>query len=371
MPRYAIYDPYANRFIRYGEYKITKRSWLGGNRWRFFFKGLQQNLNGMECYVWHTFHFRPAILIEEAEQVTLQDVTIHSQPGMGIVGHRSRDLFISGLRVVPSPGTHLSTNTDATHFTSCKGTVRIENSVFEGQGDDSVNIHTYYHTITEANGCVCRTRLEAPDLTHTQTADHPDTGDLLELTDLRTLRCVDIFRVLAYRMHGLWECELQLDKPLPENCAGFAFANATQTARLVFNGNFCRNHIARSVLVKVKEALIENNTFVDVTGTAVYIAAESWWFEGLCTTERTVIRNNRILHCGRADGSGRRCSSGGICVTVDAESPDFPTHAHVEITDNLIDCPEAPHGVYVSNTRETVIARNQVVSRNEPLVLTP
>jgi len=369
MPRLALYDPYASRFVGYGEYRIIRREWLGENRWRFSFEGMRFNPAGMECYVWHAFHFRPAIRIEESQNICLRDVTIHSQPGMGVVAHHSSDLLLNGMQVVPSAGVHMSTNTDATHFTSCKGTVRIENSVFDGQGDDSVNIHTYYHTIREADGCSCIVELEAPDGTHTQSPDVPDAGDLLELTDLNTLACTDTYRVLAAEQIDHRTSRLLLDQPLPDNCLGFAFANASRNARFEFCNNLCRNHIARSVLVKVKNALIENNTIMDATGTGIYVAAEAEWREGLCTTQNIVIRRNRIVNCGRASGSGRKNGSGGICVTVDAENAIAPTHASVIICDNIIDCPEAPYGIYVSNTTKFVLERNDVNALQEPAIL--
>ena len=370
MPRYALYDAYANRLVHYDEYRMVGREYLGENRFRVFVEGMHFDAVGMDFTVWHTFHYRPAILIENAVNTVLENVTINSQPGMGIVAHRSRDIYIDGLRVVPSVGAHLSTNTDATHFTSCKGTVRIENSVFDGQGDDSVNIHTYYHMVERTGEKTCTIRLLSPTKTHSQTADYPDEGDVLELTDMNSLSIVKTYRVKSRKMgKTLWESELVLDEPLPQDCTGMAFANATQSARLEFVNNFCRSHLARSILVKTKQALIEGNTIMDVVGTGIYVAAEAWWHEGICTTEDVVIRRNRVLHCGRTDNGARKRSSGGICVTIDAPQPGQATHRYVVIEDNDIDCPDAPHGIYVSNCQSAVVDRNRVVSAGESIVI--
>ena len=43
MPRLALYDPYASRFVGCGEYRIIRREWLGGNCWRFSFEGMRFN----------------------------------------------------------------------------------------------------------------------------------------------------------------------------------------------------------------------------------------------------------------------------------------------------------------------------------------
>lgn len=370
MPRYMLYDPYASRCVHYGEWTLTNRKYLGDNCWKFIFKGVSWALKGLELYVWHTFHFRPAILIEGAEDVTLDDVTIHSQPGMGVVAHRSANIHIDRMRVVPSAGSHMSTNTDAVHITSCRGLVRIENSVFDGQGDDSLNIHTYYHSIEGTDGCRCTTVLRAPTGTHSQTADYPEIGDVLELTDMRSLRCIDTYRVISCtRADDPWRSALVLDKPLPECTEGLALANASQLPRLEYIGNYCRSHLARSVLVKIKNARVEGNTIMNVTGTGVYVAAEAWWYEGLCTTEDIVIRRNRIADCGRDPQGARQRDCGGICVTIDAQDPSFATHKSVVIEDNIIDCPDAPHGIYVSNTENLTLLRNQVIAADEPIVI--
>lgn len=372
MPRRLVHDPYASRCAHYGEWSITKREFLGDNCWLFHFKGVDWEPVGLELYIWHTFHSRPGILIENANNTVLEDVTILSQPGMGVVAHRSTDIRISGMRVVPAPGSHMSTNTDAVHISSCKGLVRIENSVFDGQGDDSLNIHTYYHSIEKADGCSCSTVLKAPTGTHSQTADYPDAGDVLELTDMASLSCIDSYRVISCtRTDDPWRSELVLDKPLPAEHENLTLVNATQMPRLEYIGNYCRSHLGRSVLVKIKDALIEGNTIMDVTGTGVYVAAEAWWYEGLCTTESITVRRNRIINCGRDPHGARQRSCGGVCVTIDAKAPTAPTHKNVTIEDNLIDCPDAPHGVYVSNTANLTMNRNRVIAAYEPVVVEP
>ncbi|MBR5868290.1 MAG: hypothetical protein IKZ21_02485, partial [Clostridia bacterium] len=134
---------------------------------------------GMTFYTLHAFHSRPAILIEQAKNTRLEDVTIHSQPGMGIVGNRSENIWISRLSVIPSAGHHYAVNTDATHFTSITGLLRLEYSNFDGQGDDFINVHNYYHTITPVDDTSCFLHTDAKDGTHAQTLDYPDVGDIL------------------------------------------------------------------------------------------------------------------------------------------------------------------------------------------------
>ena len=117
LTRMTIWNKEKNRMYPNPIY-FPKRELLGGNRVRFHHK-IPAELLGADAGVLHSFHFRPAILIHRSVQTELEDVTIHSQAGMGIVGFDSKDILIKRLAVVPAPGYYISTNTDATHFACC------------------------------------------------------------------------------------------------------------------------------------------------------------------------------------------------------------------------------------------------------------
>ena len=135
-----------------------------------------------------SFHTRPAILLEYARNIRLTDISIHAHPGIGVIGNRCENVTITGLSVVPSEGYHISVNTDATHFTSIKGFHRLENCTCIGQGDDFINVHTYYHRIARREGDAAYLPQEStPDGTITQSLDYPDPEDIMELVSKDTL----------------------------------------------------------------------------------------------------------------------------------------------------------------------------------------
>ncbi len=321
--------------------------------------------DGMEFTCIHTYHARPAILIENAKRITLTDVTIHSQPGMGIVGNRSEDVILKRLRVVPSVGTRWSTNTDATHFTSMKGLLRFENCKFEGQGDDFTNVHGYYQeAVKRESDTVVWLREKTPDGTHAQSLDYPDPGDLMELTSHDTLETKETFRVTdCTPVPEEWMCRVTFDRPLPENLDGWMFADVTRLPRLEVVGCSASSHFARSILVKTRSAWIEGNTFRDVQGPAIVAAAESWWYEGVCPAD-VVIRRNRIVGCGWAWGE-----AAGIVVKADADHPSGHSIRNIVIEDNLIDAPEKEHAIFCRNVDGLRIARNQTRVSGEAAVI--
>ena len=313
----------------------------------------------------HTYHFRPAVLIEYAKGIRLEDVTIHSQPGMGIVGNRSEDVLLLRLRVVPSVGQIWSSNTDATHFTSMKGTLRFENCEFEGQGDDFTNVHGYYQAVVgRESDTTVYLQEKTPDGTHAQSLDYPDPGDLMELTSHDSLRTAGTFRVLSCEpMPEEWMCLVTFEKPLPQDTEGWMLADITRMPRLEIVGCTAGSHFARSVLVKTRSALIEGNTFRDVQGPAIVAAAESWWYEGVCPAD-IVIRRNRIINCGWAWGE-----AAGIVVKADSDHPEGQSIRNIVIEDNLIDAPRKEHAIYCRNVDGLKIARNRTSTAGKSVVI--
>jgi len=319
---------------------------LGGGRYRFF--GMRHEGVGDELYITHTFHFRPSILIYEAENTALENISIHSHCGMGIVGHRSRDILLRGLKVVPSPGEAMSTNTDATHFASCAGLLRFVGCHFAGHGDDATNVHTYYHSIIQAGKNTCTAVVKAPTGTHSQKLDYFDPGDTVELAAIADLAPVRTYQVLESRPDfENMRCEYVLDGDLPADYEKYFLADVTQMPRLEFTGCFVSTHRSRCVLVKTRDVLIENSHFEQTPHPAICVSAEGWWHEGV-TAENVVIRGNRMIQCG------------GISIDISADKPEKPAHKNITIENNIIDCPARKHAIRAENVDGLTIRANQM-----------
>lgn len=325
---------------------------------------------GTTICVWHGFHFRPAILINESANTALLDVTIHSQPGMGIVGHRSENIRLERLRIVPEAGEYLSVNTDATHFTSCKGDLLLEGCQFEGQGDDSLNVHNYYYTILGRRGNTCEIAVTDADA-HAQVLDYPDPSDILELVDAETLSAVRTYRVVSVENHpDQWQSTLVLDADLPEatDAANFYLINTTRLPKLRFLNCHVRNHRSRGVLIKTRQALVEGCTFDGCTGMAVHIAAEGGWHEGPASAQVT-IRNNRMLRCGWAM-RGSVLDVCGVCVNIEAPVADTPgLHKDITIENNIIVGEQSACGIYVACSANVNIRFNEISGCSQPVMV--
>ena len=316
---------------------------------------------GFEFYLIVSFHSRPIILVEYSKNIRLTDITIHSQAGMGVTGNRCENVTITRLNVVPAGDYHVSTSSDATHFVSTTGLLRYEDCTFIGQGDDFTNVHTYFHTVIRKDGqnvyCI---QEQTPDGTHTQSLDYPNVGDQLELVSYNTLQTQGVYTVRRVApMPNQWMCQVELDKPLPEELDGYMLADITRLPRLEVIRCRAESHFARSILIKCRDALVENCTFRNVQGPAIVAAAESWWYEGVCPAN-VVIRGNYIENCACFWGH-----AAGIVIMADCPNASGQSIHNIVIENNVINAPNHPHGIFLQNVDNAILGRNKIETAGE------
>lgn len=352
-PRLAVYRPDRGTFL-YDPFTVVGQRRCGKNMFYLRVKGAKKESVGGELYVWHFFHSRPAVCIQNAEKIRLSNMTIHAHHGMGIVGHLSRDIEIEGLSVVPSSCERMSTNTDATHFASCYGELVMRNCVFEGQGDDAVNVHNYYHAVTHLDGKKYNLRCLAADGTHTLVVDLPAVNDVMQLTHRGTLDRAGEYTVVEANENDDGTCDVVLDDNLPEETDGYYLENVSACPHFVFSHCRARNHLARSVLIKTKRAVVEHCIFEHSDLAAVVVSPEESWGEGT-SSEYVEIKHNVFIGCSMR---GNRASA--IDVFTGSEEKTGKQHKKIIAMDNIILCPRGLKGISVENTEEVFLENNLI-----------
>lgn len=327
-PRYALYDWNSGRLMPL-PFRVDGFRKTAPYEFEYTVSGCSEAAVGCEFYVKHFFHSRPAILMQNACNIRLENVTIHTQPGMGITADHARDIDIEHLSVLPSAGDHLSTTTDATHFVSCYGTLRMHGCTFDGHGDDAVNVHTYYHTVTPMGGQRYVLHCMASDGTHTASPDVPAPGDELVAAQIGTLTEGRVYRVLESGALDWRTVCVTLDAPIMEPPAEIYLANRTASPDFTFSGCRVRNHFARSVLIKTRRAVVENCLFELSAKTPIVVSAEENWGEGI-SSECVTVRNNVFLNCAPTEAVS------AVRVFTGASAPDGIQHGRILLENNVV-----------------------------------
>ncbi len=92
---------------------------------------------------------RTLIFMEESSDVTVSNVTVKCETGMGILGQCCHNVNIDGFRVCPSEEVPAAITADALHFVNCTGLLDIRNCENTKSMDDYLNVHGMYTTVTE------------------------------------------------------------------------------------------------------------------------------------------------------------------------------------------------------------------------------
>ena len=366
--RVMVYDDDA-RSLMGAAFEVGKPELIAPQTLRFPTRNGQCKV-GRTFLGWHSFHFRPAILLYQAENTVLNDVTLYANAGMGVVGHLSTNITMNRLRVIPRAGRHLSTNTDATHFVSCRGLIRFDHCEFEGQGDDSTNVHCFYTDIlAKLSGDRCTLATSRRFEIHSVKRDFPRIGDTLAVVRRRTLEEVSYLQVKSVELSEKdWSYTVGYEGRLPEDLADYSIANITASPALEFVNCQVRSHRARAVLVKTRHVLIEGCTFENTTGTAIHIGAEGNWMEGVASAD-VVVRGNKFTNCGLGATDGTIDDASAIAVQVNAQDTGVPgLHKRLRFEGNEII--GGRHAISVKAAEDVAICGN--IFKNitaEPIVV--
>ena len=237
--------------------------------------------------------------LEKCKNVHLENINIYSNPGMGVTGDECRDISIRHLKVMLRPGTGrwMSCTADATHFAGCRGTITMENCLFEGMGDDATNVRSGHYLLVserlENNKLRIKTGYRyGSDLTP------PETGDKLELSSedkpllpYATLTVSSVERDTVNK-----SLIIGFSEKLPERTGkGDAVGNASSIPVLrIRNCTTIRNR-SRGFIIKTRDVIIEDCTFQDITECAIALETDiNGWWESISSRD-VIIRNNRFI----------------------------------------------------------------------------
>lgn len=241
--------------------------------------------------------------IHQSKDTTLENITIHHACAMGVLGQRSENITIDRFRMEPKSGTeHISTAmADATHFSGCKGLIKVTNGHFQGMLDDAINVHGTSLRITK----IPDRRTIVAKFMHHQSKGFPiaSPGDEIRLIDNRTLLPLDakFHRVAKAEPIDVEHVRISFDADLPEDLhPNHAIENITWTPEVHFANNTVCNNRARGTLFNTpRKCLVENN-LIRTAGSAILVAGDAnGWFESGAVGEfgPTIIRNNTFEDC--------------------------------------------------------------------------
>lgn len=297
---YMDFDPATRLPARHGldEYgTVESTELIGPQRLRVHLKGPARIKPGVLAVLRHQVYGGTAVAMNRCKDARVENLTVYSVPGMGVVAGVTENVTLDRVRVMLRPGTGrlVSATADATHFGGCKGTVELRDCLFEGMGDDAVNVKSgLYLTVREtldARTVIAQHNLKMTNL--------PDPGDAVEFSHVDTLLPYATGVVKSARLlpnDGLHRVEFAA--PLPgELKPGDVVGNVSRAPRVRIARCVVGNNRARGMLIQTRDALVENCRFENCTSGGVWVLTEVVHFFESIGTRDVIVRNNTFINC--------------------------------------------------------------------------
>jgi hypothetical protein len=238
----------------------------------------------------------PGIHLKQSQATLIENVTLHHAGGIGIIGQFCETITVRDCRVTPSAGRHFSTTVDASHFVNCRGLISLENCLFEGQLDDSTNVHginTRVQKIIDGFSLVT-------ELVHREQhgVEIGFPGDRVHFSCNTTLLTYDDNRIAAVEPINERFSKITFENKLPRTLQpGHVMENMSWAADLHINGCTCRSRRARGILISTPGKVLVENNRIEAPGSAIKISGDAnFWFESGAVRD-VLIRNNEFGDC--------------------------------------------------------------------------
>lgn len=331
--RSFLYLPLIGKNVTYNENAPLKQSkWQAEETdGRLYLSGDFSKILGNDRFVLtHEKRDNNIFSFINCKKISLENIAIKDSGSMGALFQNCKDVFINKMCVKARKKQDflVSTNCDATHFCNCRGTISIENCLFENMMDDACNIHGIYLKTQE----VLSNNTVLLKLGHFQQygVNNFKKGDAVKISspDMRAFE--RDFTVESATLTDETTIKLVVKESLEGVKEGFIADNLSAHPKVFISHCKTGNNRPRGFLINTdKRAIIENCIFYN-SDCGINIAGDnSFWFESTAVQDVTV-KNNVFKRCGYYGA--------GYCIVIQAdiiENPSIPDfHQNVRITDN-------------------------------------
>jgi hypothetical protein len=273
--------------------------------------------------------------------IQVTDVVLFSTPGMAVLTTNCTGVTLNHLQILKAQGRPMSITADGVHLSNSRGgEVLIQNCIFEGQGDDGINVPTLYKDIESISSD--RKTLILGKNGVTGVSGVLWNGAVVNFFSRRTLNPNAPQGLVV----SVSDDSVTLADPLPDSVSLYDLVNnAASYARYVeVSDCVFRANRARGALLKASNLLATRNVFDHCTGPAIKTETDGcFWFEGAPVRNWTVTNNSFLgVNYGTAKMAGDVELDSSIPVFDDQGIPtgecaapiSEPIHFGVIISDN-------------------------------------
>lgn len=320
---------------------------------------------GTYVALYHERYAVTGIHIANSKDITLLDLTIFHALSNGVYGERTENITMdnASMTIHPDKDRVFSTIADASHFTNCKGLIKVLNCAHTGQGDDFINVRG---TNAQISRIVDDRTMEVSTRAHTM-----HMGDEVWFIDKASSQRGETAQVELreplYEDNQLTGYRLTFTKSLSNSInVGDFIENKTWSPDVeIRNCHILKKNRARGILVTTpKDVTIADNYF-RTAGTAILVEGDlDFWFESGAHNNLRIFDNifEDCLTSGNRDESRGQWGDAVITITPSHKpqsEKDEPYHKNIHIYNNTFKVFDAPL-VRARSVRNLTFTKNNI-----------
>lgn len=272
---------------------------LGGRRFRAVYSNTLRFKRDDCFYLFDVRRQYAGIFLNGCKNIELSKIKQGFNYSLALVAQDCDTLTCKGLDFSPNENSPLkmASVADFIQICMCRGEVKIQNSNFDGAGDDCINTHGIHFNIKKLSDNRFVARFMHPQSHGFNPLRRGDTVAFINSSDMLEYGCRA--EILSSKLRNEYEIELELNvSDIPAGCDVIEDISACPS--LVFENNTLRRIITRAVLYTSRgKCLIKNNRFISNTMSGILLSddAKSWYESGMCRD--VTIEDNVFEYCGQ------------------------------------------------------------------------
>ena len=311
------------------------------------------------------------------KNLTYLNVIGYTSPAGGFNARDSEEWNIINCQIKFKEGRLHTLNADAMHINGGKFGPWVENSLFEGFADDCMNLKYTKRDITTINSPNQITVRSSVAVGENMEFYNPRDGVFLGSATVTNVVNLggNLFRLTLSNNINI----TTITDP-DHQLADKAYIESRSNESFIFRNNIVRNSRRYGILVQSKYALIENNTFQNLSGSGIRIENGVDWGEGF-RANQIEIKGNTFDNCGYDTDYINDLSSATIAVDFrklgtpcntsltwcGTETTNWQGHSNIRVLDNRILYNK--RGLFLKNISGLTVTNNFICHNGQDITL--
>lgn len=290
------------------------------------------------------------IFINKSENIKLENIKQRFNYSLALVAQDSENISVDNVEFAPEKDSarRLASVADFIQICMCRGKVSVTNSLFDGAGDDCLNVHGIHFKIQKKNENQITVRFMHPQ---SHGFNPLRTGDTVAFIDPKSLLENGRAVIRASTLLNEYEIELTLDCA-EKAVVGEVIEDVSACPDVTFANNTLTRIITRACLFTTRgSVLVKNNRFISNSMSGILLSddAKSWYESGMC--REVTVQGNIFDYCGKTP----------VLIKPENVKHSGAVHKNICITDNVF---KSYKGVcvYAKSSENIVLSGNRYSS---------